>query len=36
LLHFEPDLVLQVFRVLEGRFVEDEEVGEGGEDVIDD
>jgi hypothetical protein len=36
LLHFEPDLVLEVFWVVEGGFVEDEYVRERGEDVVDD
>lgn len=28
--NLEPDLVLEIFRVVEGGMVEDEEVGEGG------
>lgn len=36
LAHLEADLVLEVFGVVEGCFVEDEEVGERGEDIVDD
>ena len=35
LLDLQPHLVLEVFRVLEGGFVEDEEVGERGEGEVD-
>lgn len=35
LLDFEPDLVLEELGVLKGFLVEDEEVGEGGEDEVD-
>lgn len=36
LLDLEAHLVLEVFRVVEGGFVEDEDVGEGGEGEVDD
>lgn len=35
LVDFEPDLVLEVFRVLEGCVVEDEDVGRGRADEVD-
>lgn len=36
LLDFHPHLVLEVFRVIEGRFVEDEYVGESGANEVED
>lgn len=34
LFYFHADLILQELRVLEGGFVEDEDVGEGGDDEV--
>lgn len=35
LLHFEPNLVLEIFRVFEGVFVEDEQIGRAGNEKVD-